>query len=150
MATRTAPRAHRIRTDADTWSLVEDVTFAARVGARNCEWPDTIRRKYAGETMHAFAATEVEYMAENGTQVIRAPWVTVMQRRGDCKSTAVLIASMCAAAGRDVRLKFLDYEGEAREHWAHVYAVVDGRACDPLLPYGEEFTYIRAITKRIR
>lgn len=100
--------------------------------------------------MHAYAARQVEYVPENGTQVIRAPWVTVDQGRGDCKSTAVLIASMCAAAGRRVDLKFIDYEGANREHWAHVYALVDGTPCDPLLPYGEEFPYIRHHIVRIR
>ncbi len=100
--------------------------------------------------MHAFAATEVDYQAENGEQIIRGPWVTVDEGRGDCKSTAVLIASMCAAAGRDTRLKFIDYEGDDREHWAHVYAVVDGVACDPLLPYGDEYPYIRHHLVRIR
>lgn len=139
-----------MRNDADTWTLVEDVTFATREAAKVCTWPKELLRREAAEIMHGYAASEVEYIAENGTQMIRGPWVTMRHRRGDCKSTAVLIASMCAAAGRKVQLKFLQYDDRNGDHWAHVYAVVDGTPVDPLLQFGEEFTYLRSHTVTIR
>lgn len=141
MRTTRQPIAHRIRNDADTWSLVEDVTEATRIGVRHCRWPSELASRNAANIMHRYAA-ELEYIPEHGTQVIRAPWVSLHDGRADCKSTAVLIASMCAAAGRRVDLKFVQFT-EGRTHWAHVYAVVDGRPVDPLLPFGEEYPYIR-------
>lgn len=143
------PIVQNIRHDADTWSLVDDVTTTAFVALRHCSWPEEIPRSEAAETMHAYAA-EVDYIAEDGTQYIRAPWITAQQRRADCKSTAILIASMCAAAGRRVELKFLQYDDNDGDHWAHVYAVVDGVPVDPLLPFGEEYPYLRHLKVRIR
>lgn len=143
------PIAQNIRNDADTWSLVDDVVAATFIGAKHCTWPMSIPRSHAAELMHAYAA-DIEYKAENGTQYIRAPWITAQQRRADCKSTAILIASMCAAAGRKVELKFLQYDDNDGDHWAHVFAVVDGVPVDPLLPFGEEYPYLRFLKVRIR
>jgi hypothetical protein len=148
MDTNSPPRVYRVRADADTWSLVYDVTDAARTAARFVEWPDLLPRTDAPELAHALAALEVQYKADTADQTIRMPW-RVIGERGDCKSTAVLIASLCAAAGHRVQLKFLQYEpGPA--WWQHVFAVVDGVPVDPLLPYGRQFPYFRAITTRIR
>lgn len=141
------PNVHRLRHDATTWTLVEDVTAAAHLGAANMRWPSGLPRSQAAEIAHAYAAG-IDYQAENGTQFIRAPWVTAEHGRADCKSTAVLIASLCAAAGRRVHLKFLQYT-DGPTHWAHVYAVVDGTPVDPLLPFGQEYPYLRSHLVRI-
>lgn len=133
-----------IRTNATTWTLVADVVWTVRHTAKKLQWPDAIPKKDAGIIMHSFAA-ELDYREETGVQRIRAAWVSLEHGYGDCKSTAVLIASMALAANRKVALRFLQYEPNV-EHWAHVYAVVDGIACDPLLPYGKEYPYIRALT----
>ena len=77
------------------------------------------------------------------------PHVLLASRVGDCKSTAVLCASLLAAAGCRVELKFLQYEA-ARPWWEHVYCLADGVPVDPLLPLGREYPYLRAITTRIR
>lgn len=135
---------YRERSNATTWSLVHDVTEAARMSAAALEWPRGIPSKDAARIMHGVAA-DVRYVAEDGVQMIRAPWITIQHGRADCKSTAVLIAAMCKAAGRRVQLKFLQYE-PGPTHWAHVYAVVDGVPADPLLDFGNEFPYFSAHT----
>lgn len=141
MAANSPHIAFRQRRNASTWSLVDDVTEAAQVSADYCKWPSGIPKRDAARIMHGYAAAQ-RYVAEDGTQYIRAPWITMEHGRADCKSTAVLIAAMCKAAGRRVHLKFLQYE-EGPTHWAHVFAVVDGVPVDPLLPFGEEFPYLR-------
>ena len=91
MSRNSLPFTYRTRSDATTWTLVRDVTEAAQIAATYCEWPKAIHAKEAAMIMHAIAA-EQDYRAEDGTQVIRAPWVTLEHGKGDCKSTAVLIA----------------------------------------------------------
>jgi len=137
------------RNDATTWTLVADVVWTAQKSAECVSWPVNIPRRNAGEVMHSLTAEEVQYIEEKGKQTIRAPWISIRHGRGDCKSTAVLIAAMCKAAGRRVELKFLEYDSTGGDHWAHVFAVVDGIACDPLLPYGREYPHVRALTVEI-
>lgn len=148
-ANRPLPRVYRARTDADTWTLVKDVTDAANIAARhlppfplNCNWNDAL------EYVHALAAS-VRYRANADTQRIKMPHVLLSTNVGDCKSTAILFASMLRRYGCNVQLKFLQYT-EDRPWWEHVYCVADGVAVDPLLPLGEEFAYLRAITTTIR
>lgn len=134
-------RTFRARHNATTWTLVEDVTLAARAFAKYCTWPHGLDRELAPELAHAFAASQVQYVADMDQQDIRMPWHAVGQT-GDCKSTAVLIAGICAAAGHRVVLRFLQYH-RGPTHWAHVFAVVDGVPVDPLLPFGQQFPYFR-------
>jgi len=142
------PRVIRARTDANTWTLVSDVTYAARIAARYQRWPRHLDRADALAIVHALAAS-VRYRADQNDQTIKMPHVLLSTGVGDCKSTAILCASMLHAAGvRDVRLKFLQYE-QGPTWWEHVYCVADGTPVDPLLPLGQEFPYFRAITNPI-
>lgn len=143
------PRVMRARTNANTWTLVTDVTHAAQLAARYAKWPRQLDLAHALEQVHALAAS-VEYRADHDAQTIKMPGVLLMENTGDCKSTAVLCASLLSAAGiRDVRLKFLQYE-PGPTWWEHVYCVADGVAVDPLLPLGREFPYFRAISRSIQ
>lgn len=143
------PRVIRARTDANTWTLVTDVTHAAQLAARYATWPRDLDRSRALEQVHALAAS-VTYRADTDAQTIKMPGVLLQENIGDCKSTAVLCASLLSAAGiRGVRLKFLQYE-PGPTWWEHVYCVADGVPVDPLLPLGHEFPYFRAIQKDIR
>lgn len=81
-----------------------------------------------------FVRDEITYIAEEGDQYVRLPARTLADRRADCKSTAVLIASIAAAHGCAVDLVFVRHRGA--DHLGHVYAVCDGVACDPLEPFG--------------
>ena len=90
--------------------------------------------------LYLYLVTEIQYLAETGTQIIRRPNALVLEGVGDCKSTAVFIGSICKAAGMDVRLAFI--KTAERPWYSHVYAIVDGVVVDPLLDYGEECDYI--------
>ena len=145
---RSPARMLHARNDATTETLVHDVTTAARMAALVARWQFKCSRREAMAMVHALAA-DVRYRADDADQVIKMPHVLLETRTGDCKSTAILCASLLSAAGCSVRLKFLQYEA-GRPWWEHVYCVADGVAVDPLLPLGEEFPYLRAITTRIR
>ena len=136
------PTAYRERHDPNTYTMVADVVAAAKASAAACTWPHSLDRKRAAAIMHRFAAA-IEYTEDQNDQVIQGPWVTLKRGKGDCKSTAVLIAAMCLSAGRSVKLRFVEYDNSQGRHYAHVFAVVDGRAVDPLLPIGEQYPYIR-------
>jgi hypothetical protein len=84
---------------------------------------------------------------EGDDQTIRLPSALVREGRGDCKSTAVFIASMCKAAGRSVALRFTQAEGS--DQYGHVYAVVDGVPVDPLLRFGTEILCLQPLTVEI-
>lgn len=137
------PKAYRERHDATTYTMVADVVAAAKASAAACTWPKSLPRKRAASIMHRFAAAAIEYTEDHYDQVIQGPWVTLERGEGDCKSTAILIAAMCVAAGRSVKLRFAEYDDSQGRHYAHVFAVVDGQAVDPLLPIGEKYPYIR-------
>lgn len=142
------PRVIRARTDANTWTLVNDVTYAARIAAASIAWPRNLPRRDALEVVHALAAS-VRYRADQNDQTIKLPHVLLNSGVGDCKSTSILCASLLHAAGvPNVRLKFLQYE-EGPTWWEHVYCVANGTPVDPLLPLGKEFPYFRAITTPI-
>ena len=142
MTSKIGPVTLRKRDRATTWTLVEDVAYAARRASRNMVWPRKLSRSDAKEIVHAYAA-EFKYQEDRGIrQVIKMPGALVEVGKGDCKSTAVLCASLLSAAGCAVQLKFLQYT-EDRPWWEHVYCVADGVAVDPLLPIGKEFPYLR-------
>ena len=134
--------------DADNNDLVVLTTRAARTAWPVIRWPDGLPREHAAEIAHAYAQDVVRYVREDGDQLIRMPWRTVEDGEGDCKSLAVLVAALCAAAGRDVKLRFVQYDGE--DWYGHVYAVVDGVPVDPELDFGKEVVYCAHIERRIR
>lgn len=140
------PYLIRERADADTWHLVEDVIYAALLSI-SCTAPIQGMKKHAAKYAHAIAAG-IEYRADNGDQTIMMPHRLLTHGRGDCKSTAVLCATIGAAAGCRVDLAFIQYD-EGPTHWQHVFAIIDGIACDPLLPLGDAFPYLRGIQTRI-
>lgn len=113
------------------------------VRATRKAWPtvplganNPIARKTVARDVHAMAQRYVRYKQEDGTQKIRLPHRTLIDGYGDCKSTSVLIASVCRAAGCNVVLRFARYAGD--DHFGHVFAVVDGVPVDHQLPFGEQ------------
>lgn len=136
------------QTDADNADLVRLTARAARSAWPRIVWPDGLPREDAARIAHAYARDVVQYVKEDGDQLIRMPWRTVADGRGDCKSLAVLVAALCAAAGRSVALRYVAYPGE--DWYGHVYAVVDGVPVDPELDFGKEVLYCAAIERRIR
>lgn len=141
-------RALRYAHDADNDTLVRWTCAATRHAWPLIEWPDSIARTDAAETVHAFAREAVRYEREDGDQLIRMPWRTIADGVGDCKSLAVLVASLCAAAGCRVVLRFAQFPGE--DWYGHVYAVVDGVAVDPELEFGKEVLSSAHLDRRIR
>lgn len=87
--------------------------------------------------IHRAIRSRVDYVPDVGgaSQRIRAPWVTLDQGAGDCKSTAILALAMAEQCGLRAFLRFYDQTGGG---WDHVVAVVEGVVCDPLLPLGSE------------
>lgn len=97
-----------------------------------------------GRALCEYVADAVPYVEDGAVQSIRLPSALVLGgMSGDCKSTAVFVGGLAAAAGRAVVLRFVQYPtGPA---WlSHVYAVVDGVACDPLQGYGVEAPFARS------
>jgi hypothetical protein len=132
-------RALRWTGNANNRTLVRWCVDAVDAAWPLIEWPSGIPRRDAARIAHAYAKDVVQYVREDGDQLIRMPWRTVADGQGDCKSLAVLVASLCRAAGRRVVLRFVKFPGE---NWfGHVYAVVDGVAVDPELEFSEEVLY---------
>lgn len=98
--------------------------------------------------LHAYVQQRTRYHAEAYTQRVRYPAALLRERVGDCKSTAVFIASKLAAAGVPVVLRYVVTPG--RSWYGHVYAYVPGvGAVDPLLPFRTEVDYIRHLDDHI-
>lgn len=92
--------------------------------------------------LHTYIVERTRYRAEGATQRVRYPAALLRERVGDCKSTAVFIASKLAASGVPVALRFIQTPG--RSWYGHVYAYAPGIGpIDPLLPFGSEVRYIR-------
>lgn len=131
-------------TNAD---LVRLVTTAARNAAKRMTWPRGLDRDQAARMLWQYMRQRVKYGAEPPSgQVVRYPSATVKQRKGDCKSSAVFIASAARAAGHRAALRFVK---QRAPHWSHVYAVVDGVPVDPLLPFGTEVVYSRKMDQPV-
>lgn len=145
MGSRTPHYAHALRTTsrADNDTLVEWTVDAVRIAWPRIEWPENLSRRDAARIAHAYAQDVVRYVREDGDQLIRLPWRTVEDGIGDCKSLAVLVASLCRAAGRSVLLRFVQYPGE--DWYGHVFAVVDGVPVDPELHFSDEAVYLRSL-----
>lgn len=145
---RDAPYARALRWDAqaDNAALVRMTLSAARDAWQYIEPP--FPRRDAARLAHGYAQDAVAYMREDGDQLIRYPWRTVADGRGDCKSLSVLVAALCAASGCRVDLRFVQYAGE--DWYGHVFAVVDGVPVDPELAFGQECTYVRAVDRPVR
>jgi hypothetical protein len=123
-------------THMDNAALVVAVVQAARNAADGVTWRNAPQRRRVPELLHRYVTTRTRYRAENSTQVIRYPSALVRERVGDCKSTAVFIAALAAAAGCSSSVVFIRQAN--RPWWSHVFAVVDGVVVDPLLPLDRE------------
>lgn len=134
----------RVLVDAhvDNEQLVAMVAAAARNAWPRLS-PGTVNAERWPRLLWAFCRECVSYEAERGTQRIRMPWALISDGIGDCKSTAVFIASMCRAAGLRAVLRFSVAPGD--EHYSHVYAVINGKPVDPLLSFGAEAVALRSI-----
>lgn len=134
----------RHRINADNHDLISDVIAATRTAVKKVR---PLPRGDAARLCHAFLQGEINYIEEKGDQYTRMPWRTIADGRGDCKSFAVFVASLCAASGCRASLRFVKLPGD--DHFGHVYAVIDGIAVDPCLEFGEECAYIASRTIRI-
>lgn len=132
-ASDTGRKSTLYSTHMDNAQLVGAVVHAARDAADGVRWTVPPDRSQVPDLLHRYVRTRTKYRAENSTQVIRYPSALVRERVGDCKSTAVFIASLAAAAGCRSSVVFIRQAG--RPWWSHVFAVVDGVAVDPLLPW---------------
>jgi hypothetical protein len=123
--------------------LARTVVYAVRIAAE----------QYLGhvhgitpERLHAFVQDHIVYDADldPDLQRIRMPWRTLLDEVTDCKSSAIFIGGLSLAQGHQVAITFIDEHGAG--HWGHVYAVVDGIPCDPLLAYGQESSHRNSCT----
>lgn len=121
------------RRNLDNNGLMAAIVTECRAASYRIQWAAPAR-EHIPAILHGYIRAYTRYEAEDGIQVIRWPSALVRDRIGDCKSTAVFIGSLAAAAGCVVRLAFIKQQGEPT--FSHVYAVVDGVNCDPLLPLG--------------
>lgn len=122
-------------------TVEDDAIDVAHVAAASIAFvPAMWSREDAPERAWHFVRRHVDYIEEppHG-QKIRFPWATLAEGVADCKSTAILIAAMCAACGCAVRLRYIMQPGEA--DFGHVYAVADGIAVDPLVAFATELDY---------
>jgi len=137
-------RAIRVRDKASNIAIGRDVAQVAAACIPLLPATGGPSRREAARACWELLKYHVRYKAETDDQMVRTPWRTLEDGVADCKSQAVLIASVCGRAGCDVALRYVQYAGE--DWYGHVYAVVDGKVVDPLLDFGEECTYIRCET----
>ncbi len=139
-------RAH----DVTSPLLVDIVTEAARSATGEVSWP-AVAKTYSPEQLarivHAYLRDHIRYKEEKGDQIVRRPAALVAMGVGDCKSTAVFAGSLLAAAGLDVKLKFI--QTADRPWWCHVYVVCNSYIVDPLLPFNHEATYTECKTEQL-
>lgn len=129
----------------DNNRLARDVVYHAIIGAERVTAVDP----WDSAKIHQFVRENIQYQAEldPNNQRLRMPWRALDEGVGDCKTTAIMIASLAKASGRDVVLRFLDQTGGGQ--WDHVFAVVDGVPVDPLEPFGQSLPYYHSHDERI-
>lgn len=142
------PRARVVwRATVTNGDLVHTVAAVAKAAARMTRWPEELDPNDAARIAWQYVRDRTVYYPERGDQWIRTPRAFVREGIGDCKTTAVFIGALAAAAGHDVQLKFT--RSRNRGGYGHVYAVVDGVPVDPLLPFGSECLHLASHTIRI-
>lgn len=134
-------------TNTGNGGFVQMTTAAAKHAARVVRWPDTLPADDAPFMAWELIRARTWYERDRGGQWVRLPSALIRDRVGDCKSTAVTIAALAAAAGWPVVLRFVGYRD--RPYLSHVYAVVDGVPVDPLLPFGSQVVHSHGIDIRI-
>lgn len=133
--------------DVDNEGLVNDVITSCVFGAQRVR--GGLPRSEAAEMCWDYVKHCTQYIQETdpNMQTPRLPWRFVKDGVGDCKSQAIYIASVCAASGCKVSVRFAVLPENANDdQYGHVYAIVDGVVADPLLDFGQEVPYIRALT----
>lgn len=120
--------------DVGNAGLVQIVTTTANAVKDRVPWPLVLPAEDAARIAWQYVRQRTRYDADKGTQYVLTPWAFVRSGVGDCKTTAVFIATLARAAGHRAALRFIAHPG--RDHFGHVFAVVDGVPVDPLLPYG--------------
>lgn len=124
-------------------ALQREIVRVARDAARGLTWPEELPRADAAAFLHEYVRDHTHYLEETTPQRVRYPRALVAEGVGDCKSTAIFIASGLAAAGYPAVLRFI--RTKDRPWWGHVYAYLPGHgAVDPLLPLWSETPYIAA------
>jgi hypothetical protein len=120
--------------NVDNNGLARAVVYAVMCAAEFVNAPD-FDDPYQ---LHQFLRERIQYSADMDPdwQLLRMPWRTTTDGTTDCKSSAIFIGGLAYAAGHHVVIRFTDEFGTGQ--WNHVYAIVNGIACDPLLPYGVE------------
>lgn len=125
-------------------ALRREIVRVARDAAARMTWPEELDRERAPELLHGWVRRHTRYVEEAEPQRVRYPAALLSERVGDCKSTAIFIASGLAAAGHAVQLRFIQQPD--RPWYSHVYAYLPDRgAVDPLLGLYEETPYLRAL-----
>lgn len=128
--------------DASNKRIRREVVAQARAVATSTDWPEPLPRNDIPRVLWAYCKERVPYFEQGDVQSIRRPAALVEDGlSADCKSTAVFIAGLAASAGCSSVVRFAQYPD--RPWLSHVYAIVDGVVCDPLLPFGSEEPYIR-------
>ena len=131
-------------TNTGNGGFVQMTTAAARHAVRVVRWPEALNAEDAPWMAWELVRSRTRYERDRGGQWIRLPSALIRDRVGDCKSTAILIAALCKAAGWPVALRFVGYRD--RPYYSHVYAVVGGVPVDPLLPFGAEVVHSHQLT----
>lgn len=132
-------RALRWSRNASNDDLCTMVMEAARHSWPFLQWPRSIPREDVPAAVYEYVRERVQYVREDGDQLIRMPWRTLEDGQGDCKSLTVLVAALARAAGCSVVVRFVRYAGD--DHYGHVYPIVDGVPVDVELPLGSEVNY---------
>lgn len=133
--------------------LRREIVAVARRSASNLRNDPTSRAALAellrrhgpqglARTLWQYVRERTNYRAESGEQRVRYPAALLREGVGDCKSTAIFIASMLDAAGVPAGVRFVQTPG--RPWFGHVYAITPGAGpVDPLLSFGSEVDYLR-------
>jgi len=140
-----APARARImrKREASNDDIRREVIRQARDVARLTSWEASIPRKDIPFVLWKYLRDHVPYFEQGYVQSIRRPRALVEDElTADCKSTAVFAAGLAAAAGCDAVVRFAQYPG--KDWFSHVYAIVDGKVCDPLLDFDREDPYVCA------
>lgn len=118
----------------DNAQLVNVVVNAARFAWPLLRKPRNIDRDALPLMCWNYVRECTTYQAERGIQTVRMPWAFVALGVGDCKTTAVFIASLCRAAGLPTKVRFVSTTDS--QQYGHVFAVIRGVPVDPLLEFG--------------
>jgi len=71
-------------------------------------------------------------------ELVKAPWVTLRHRAGDCDDQCVLLNSLCEAIGIRTGFETVKASAQNPDEFSHVYSIIKTpngwRAADPTMP----------------